>query len=344
VPWTGKLLGGLFGGLVGGPLGMAAGAALGHWVADGETPTDDPDGPLVLDRLACQHHVFRPDGPGLLVTPEWEARGLDGEVVAVRVRLGGRAWKADVEVEADPERCALPEVFIPYRHVEAAAEQVLVEVRLQAGRVTLTRRSVVSVPTPVRRLGGSGPARVVMALFACARAGDRAITREDVRFVRARFEEAYPLDDEGRVWLRAWMRELRDAALPRLAADKVAARLARHVEGADAADVVRWVMHGARAAWPGEPQEAWIADFAAALGVGEVDALWAEVDANPAEPSRVAAAAVLGVSVDADAETLRAAWRHLVGVNHPDRHPGDEAGATRRTARINRAYAVLRGG
>jgi len=313
-------------------------------VADGEAPAPDEDGPLLLDRLGCQHHVFRPDGPGMLLTPEWEARGLEGELVAVRVRLGGRSWKADVEVEADPERCALPEVFVPYRHVEAAAEQVLVEVRLQAGRATLTRRSVVAVPTPVRRLGGSGPARVVMALLACARAGDRALTRDDVRFVRARFEEAYPLDEDGRAWLRAWMHELRDAALPRLSPEKVAARLARHVEGDAAADVVRWVMHGARAAWPGEAQEAWIAELADALGVDGLEALWAEVDADPAEPSRVAAAAVLGVAVDADAETVRAAWRRLVAVNHPDRHPGDEAGATRRTARINRAYEVLKGG
>ena len=49
---------------------------------------------------------------------------------------------------------------------------------------------------------------------------------------------------------------------------------------------------------------------------------------------------VLGVAVDAPAETLRKAYRRAAQRHHPDRSPGDPA-AQERMAHINEAYAVL---
>ncbi len=50
---------------------------------------------------------------------------------------------------------------------------------------------------------------------------------------------------------------------------------------------------------------------------------------------------VLEVEADADFETIRAAWRRLAKVNHPDVKPGDAEAAVRFQA-IQAAYDVLR--
>jgi hypothetical protein len=50
---------------------------------------------------------------------------------------------------------------------------------------------------------------------------------------------------------------------------------------------------------------------------------------------------VLEVEVDADFETVRAAWRRLAKSNHPDIRPGD-AEAARRFQAIQAAYDVLK--
>jgi hypothetical protein len=193
-----------------------------------------------------------------------------------------------------------------------------------------------------------------MALAACARAGGRPLERGDVRFVRETFTSSLPLDDEGRRWLRAWLRTLRDADLARLAPEKVAARLERHL--ADHADdpegglrldaVLLWLMRGAREAWPGEAQEAWISAFAAALGCDapRLTALWEELDAEPEDTDASQARMVLGVAAGATPDEIRAAWRRLVLQYHPDRArtPEQVAEATRRMSEINAAYRVLR--
>ena len=126
--WTGKVLGGLFGGIVGGPVGMAAGAALGHWFADSDGAEPDDDRPLELDRLDWQHHAFRPVWPGMVLVPVWTARAREGTDVDVRVRVLGTTWRATVAVEADPETCALPEVFVPYASLaEVEGASVIVD-------------------------------------------------------------------------------------------------------------------------------------------------------------------------------------------------------------------------
>jgi hypothetical protein len=62
---------------------------------------------------------------------------------------------------------------------------------------------------------------------------------------------------------------------------------------------------------------------------------------------RAEALAVLGVESDADAATVRRAFRRLAAVHHPDRHPG--AGASelsdlvRKFTRITAAYQVVAG-
>jgi hypothetical protein len=53
------------------------------------------------------------------------------------------------------------------------------------------------------------------------------------------------------------------------------------------------------------------------------------------------ALAVLGVSPGATAEEVRSAYRRLIRTSHPDRAGGDEV-ATRQTARLTQAYAVIR--
>lgn len=340
--WSGKLLGGLVGGMVGGPLGMGVGAALGHYLADGEGAARDRD--LVLLRLEWRHHAFGPSGPGVLLTPVWLARGHLGRDVRVRLYADVDRFEATVAPDSADETCALPDFLVPYARFDGRAR-----VTLRSDRARDDAEFRVRLPTEVRRLGLSGPARLVMALVACARAGDRPLTKDDVRFVRETFTAAHPLDEDGLTWLRTWLRTLRDADLGRLSPEKVADRLARHLRGPeDAEETLLWLMRGATSAWPGEAQEDWIAGLGEALGAdaARMDALWAELDAVPGEADRARARAVLGVGPLASEEEVRAAWLRLVRDAHPDRArtPEDAAEATRRTAEINGAYRLLRGG
>lgn len=340
--WSGKLLGGLVGGMVGGPVGMGVGAALGHYLADGEGAARGRE--LVLVRLEWRHHAFGPAGPGVLLTPVWLARGHRGRDVRVRLYADVDRFEATVAPEGVEETCALPDFFAPYARFDGRAR-----VTLRSDRAHDDAEFHVRLPTEVRRLGLSGPARLVMALVACARAGDRPLTRDDVRFVRETFTAAHPLDADGLTWLRTWLRELRDADLERLSPEKVGERLARHLRGPeDAEETLLWLMRGARSAWPGDAQEDWIAGLGAALGIDDarLAALWDELDAVPAEADRARARAVLGVGPQASDDEIRAAWLRLVRDAHPDRARGPDAAAdaTRRTAEINGAYRLLRGG
>lgn len=340
--WSGKVLGGLFGGMVGGPVGMGVGAALGHFLADGDGARAARTLPLELRTLTWQHHVFRGAGPGMVLAPEWVARDLRGRDVRVRMEVGGDIHEARVELEADPEVCVLPRVFVPYAGLRGS--EISVSVRLQADAAEDRATFAMELPGEIRRLGNSGPARVVMALVACARAGDRSLVRDDVRFIRARFGDAHPLDADGRAWLTAWVRVLADTGLERISAERVARRIERHLDELGVSAVLTWLMHGARASWTGEAQEAWIEQFAAALGYQDTGPLWASVDADPDEWTRVRAAGVLGVTPGSDPDVVREAWLRLVQTHHPDRaRTAEDADvATHRTAEINAAYAVLR--
>lgn len=53
--------------------------------------------------------------------------------------------------------------------------------------------------------------------------------------------------------------------------------------------------------------------------------------------------AMLGVSPDDDAATIRRAWRHLVRCYHPDSVRGDKQAANARLAALNAAYDVVLG-
>lgn len=339
--WTGKVLGGVLGGMVGGPLGVGVGAALGHYLADGEGAEKSRD--LVVVRLAWRHHAFGPSGPGVRVTPVWRARSHAGRDVSVRVDAGGYRFAATVVPDADDELCEVPSFLLPYADLPGTVRVHLESSRSKADKAEFD----IELPSPVRRLGGSGPARVVMALVANARAGGRPLERADVRFIRESFIAAHPLDDDGVHWLRRWMRELRDAELDRLSPEKVARRLTKHVSGEAMEEVLLWVMRGARDVWPGGASQAWIAAFGDALGIdaGGISALWGELDAASDEAARAQARAVLGVPPTAAEDEIRAAWRRLVQEWHPDRAQGEAAvaEATRRVAEINAAWRVLRG-
>ncbi len=359
--WSGKVLGGMLGGMVGGPLGVGVGAALGHYLSDREGDgTGSSEGvrggrDLRVLRLNWHHHGFGPSGPGVRVTPVWRARRHLGRDCQVRVDAGGREFTATVVPDTDDEVCALPEFLVPYADFTGS-----VRVRIDAGRVAASAADFdLELPSPVRQLGGTGPARVVMALVACARAGGRLFDREDVAFIRHTFLAAYPLDADGVAWLRAWLRALRDADPARLSAEKVANRLARHVDADAVQQVMLWLMRGARERAGRAPSgcagagadtpaamEAWIASFGDHLGVDAagVGRLWAELDA-PSSPGALAAArSVLGVGPDADADTVRTAWRALAHTWHPDRvqAPAAAEEATRRMSEINAAYRLLR--
>ena len=52
------------------------------------------------------------------------------------------------------------------------------------------------------------------------------------------------------------------------------------------------------------------------------------------------ARAVLGVEADASPDAVRAAYRRLLRRHHPD-VAGSSVDATRRTAELNRAYAIV---
>ncbi len=340
--WSGKVLGGVLGGMVGGPLGVGVGAAIGHYLADGEGAARGRE--LVVTRIRWNHHAFGPSGPGVRITPVWRARKHEGRDVRVRLVAGPHRFDATVVPDADDELCEVPEFVVPYVDFEGG-----VRIRLESER---TRADVadfdVELPSPSRRLGSSGPARMVMALVGAARAGGRALERSDVRFIRESFTAAYPLDDDGITWLRRWLRALRDTEPERLAPDKVAVRLARHVEGEAVDEVLLWVMRGTRDVWPGAAAQAWVAGLGDSLGIDAagIDALWNELDADSDEDDHADARALLGVGNDATPEDIRAAWRRLVQTWHPDRAQGEAAvaEATRRVAAINAAWRLLRGG
>ena len=338
--WSGKVLGGLVGGMMGGPLGAGVGAALGHYFADGEPAEKSRE--LVVSRLLWRHHAFGPSGPGVRLTPVWRARKHLGKDVRVRLDAGPHRFSVVVVPEADDELCEIPEFVVPYADFEGK-----VRVRLDSVRTAAEPSDFeIELPTPVRRLGSSGPARLVMALVASARAGGRPLTKDDVRFIRESFSAANPLDDDGVVWLREWLRELRAADLARLTPEKVAKRLAPHLTDVDATeDTLLWLMRGARDVWPGGAAEAWIAGFGGALGLDatRISALWSELERGGDDATEAHARKVLGVGPDATEDEIRAAWRRLVHRWHPDRAQADVAEATRRVSEINAAWRVLRG-
>ncbi len=325
--WTGKLVGGLLGGMLGGPVGAGVGAALGHVLGDGNQA-------LEIVRLDWQHHAFRACGPGVELVPVWRARRLSGRDVRVRISAGDcREEKIVVPDDAD-EACALPRAFFPYAELpEGESVDVKVRLRGPAGHGD-DATFAVRLPTAVRRLGNSGPARAVMALVACARADGRALARDDVRFIRESFCEGVPLDDDGIHWLRAWLRELRDAELSRLSPPKVARRLDPHLDTEGRARLVGWLWRGVASAWPGEAQEAYVRALAAAIGASE---------APPPAEGVAEAFAVLGLRPGADADTVREAWLRLVQRWHPDRapSPAELPEHNRRAAEVNAAYRLL---
>jgi hypothetical protein len=342
VGWTGKLLGGLIGGMLGGPVGAAAGAAMGHVVAD-----DAPARGVRLVRLQWTHHVFTCSGPALRLAPVWRAVDHTGDDVEVRLTLGAHRHRATVVPETRDEAIALPVWTLPYAQVRDASDLLEVHVTLDAGGGFRDAAAFdVPMPNAVRQLGLSGPARLVMALVACARSGGRTLTGADRAFVREGFVAGWPLDAAGEAWLGAWMDELERASLPRLTPERVADRVAPHL-GGDAAELLLWLMRGVRTSWPGPAAEAWVDAFATALGVrsADLDALWEATDTDAEHAERVRALATLGLPPGATLAQAQAAWRTLVREHHPDRAatPEDAERATRRTASVNAAWALLSG-
>lgn len=337
--WSGKALGGLFGALVGGPVGAGVGAAVGHYLGD----AGRRERPLELVRLGWVHHAFRPSGPGVVLTPTWRARGLADADVTVRVDVPGTCATSVVAPDHPVEEIDAPACFIPYATLPSA-DQVTVTVTLRGPQGEQDREPfVVPLPRGVRRLGNSGPGRVVMALVACARAGERPLTDDDVAYIRERFLDGQPLDAAGERWLGAWLAELEGADLRRLAADRVAERLAVHVDALGAERVLTWLMHGTRASWPGESAEEFIDDLGSELGVAtRLDALWDRVNAEPDPVALARAAAVLGVAPGTDLEQARRAYRALVLRWHPDKAKGpvEAATFTAHTAALNVAWAL----
>ena len=327
--WSGKIVGGLLGGMLGGPLGAGVGAALGHVVGDAARP-------LEIIRLDWQHHAFRASGPGVVLTPVWHATKLVGKDVKVRVHLGGNRREGVVVPEDPAELCALPAMFFPYADLDPNNSMVAtLRVRGPAGSEDDARFNV-HLPNVVRRLGGSGPARAVMALVATARAGNRALNREDIRFIRRTFCEGVDLDDDGLVWLHEWVSELDRAEIGRLSADKVADRLSTHLDAEGALRLVAWCWRGVRDAWPGPQQEAFVRDIAKALGTSPVEHA---ADAD----DRASALAILGLDSDASSGEIKSARSELIQRWHPDRakSPQENAEHNRRMAEVNAAYRML---
>lgn len=327
--WSGKLVGGLIGGMLGGPLGAGVGVTVGHVLGDAGRA-------LELHRLDWQQHAFSEAGPGCLLTPVWTARGCLGVDVKVRVAVADSVRRATVTPDDPEELCAAPRVFIPYGELpEGDRLDVRVKLRAGAGRedeATFRLR----LPNSVRRLGGSGPARAVMALVACARAGGRPLTQADVRFIRNSFLEGLELDEDGRLWLQEWLRELASADLGRLSAPKVARRLEPHLDPEGRARLVGWLWRGVAEAWPGAEASAWAVALATELGT---PAAAPGPDGDP----RLEAWATLGVPPGTTGEPLREAWLNLVHRWHPDRArtPDDVIVCNRRMAELNAAYRLL---
>jgi hypothetical protein len=328
--WSGKLVGGLIGGMLGGPLGAGLGATMGHVLGDGQRALD-------LQRLDWQQHAFGEAGPGMVVVPVFIARGLAGADVRVTVRCADFSSRATVTPDADPETVTLPRVFIPYAELPERSV-VTVSVRLRAAGREDQAEFRVRTPNAVRRLGGSGPARAVMALVAAARAaGDLSPAAE--RFIRDPFAEGVTLDDDGRAWLTDWLAELRAAAVGRLAPDRVAPRLAPHLDDDGRARLLEWLWRGTAAAWPAPASAAWIEALAEQLGATRPPS------AEPSEDDDREALATLGLPATADDDAVRAAWHKLVQRWHPDhaRTPEEAAVRNRRLAEVNAAYRRLRG-
>ena len=339
VSWSGKALGGLFGALVGGPVGAGVGAAVGHYLGDAARP----ERPLELVRLGWVHHAFRASGPGVVLTPTWRARGLVDVDVTVRIDVPGTCATSVVTPDHPVEEIDAPACFIPYSSLPQA-EHATVVVTLRGRQGEHDREEfVVPLPQRARRLGNSGPGRVVMGLVACARAGSRPLTDDDVAYIRERFLDGQALDAGGEAWLSAWIAELESADVHRLGADRVAARIAVHVDALGAERVLTWLMHGTRASWPGESAEEFIDDLARELGVAaRLDPLWERVNAEPDPVALARAAAVLGVAPGTDVEQARRAYRALVLRWHPDkaRSPVEAASFTAHTAALNVAWAL----
>ena len=151
------------------------------------------------------------------------------------------------------------------------------------------------------------------------------------------------LDAGGEAGLSAWIAELESADVHRLGADRVAARIAVHVDALGAERVLTWLMHGTRASWPGESAEEFIDDLARELGVAaRLDPLWERVNAEPDPVALARAAAVLGVAPGTDVEQARRAYRALVLRWHPDkaRSPVEAASFTAHTAALNVVWAL----
>lgn len=344
VSWSGKALGGLFGALVGGPVGAGVGAAVGHYLGDAARPPQ----PLELTQLRWAHHAFSASGPGVLLTPVWRSRGLQDVDVTVRMDAGSLCQTSVIVPEHAAEDVADPAWLVPYTAFEPGeVAEITVTLRaatVRGGREPMDKdRFQIPMPRGVRRLGNSGPGRVVMALVACARAGGRELTADDIDYIRVRFVEGYPLDARGLEWLAAWTQELATAEFSRLAPDAVATRLATHVDAAAAERVLTWLMHGARASWPSEAAERFIAGLARSLGIDDrLDALWRQVAAEPDPVALARAADVLGFAVGTSPEDAKRAYRALMQRWHPDRArtPEEASVFTERTVRINAAWQV----
>ncbi len=328
MPWSGKLVGGLIGGMLGGPVGAGLGASVGHVLRDGNRP-------LELLRLDWQHHAFRASGPGMVLTPAWVARGLAGEEVRVRVRVHELVHRAPLTPETDDENVFAPDVFVPYADLDGEFVDAFVRVAAPPGRSDEGRFRV-PLPNDVRGLGGSGPARTVMALVACARAGGRTLVAADARFIRTTFQEGFKLNEAGVAWLRTWTRELRNTAIDRLSAQKVASRLHDHLDPEGRARLITWMWRGVAEAWPGEAQRDYVTAFAEELGSHGSGT--AEGD----DP-RLHAWATLGVPPGTTGEALREAWLRLVQAWHPDLATTEDDALTRnrRLAEVNAAYRCL---
>ncbi len=256
--WSGKLVGGLIGGMLAGPLGAGIGATVGHVFGDGGRA-------LELHRLDWQQHAFRECGPGMVVTPIFTARGLADVDVRVRVSVGEVHQRATVTPESDPELVALPHAFLRYATLpDRSFVTVSVRVSASGGREDEAAFRV-RTPNAVRRLGGSGPARAVMALVSAARAAG-PLTSEAERFIRMSFAEGVALDDDGAAWLDDWLAELRSAAIERLAPDRVAARLEPHLDPEGRARLMVWLWRGATEAWPQTASLRYVEALAEALG------------------------------------------------------------------------------
>lgn len=335
VAWTSKVLGGLIGGMVGGPVGAGIGVALGHYLGDARLP-------LQVQQLHYQHHAFTASGPAMLLTPEWMARGLEGVDCGVTLSWPGFSQTEVVIPDAAEEVCHLPLFFVPYAHAPEGA-RVSVTVTLRAPGARTDRASFdVPLPSPVRRLGLSGPSRTVMALVACARAGGRRLERVDIRFIRDSFTDAHPLDEDGVQWLKAWLRELDLAEAERLSAPKVAERLRPHLDRQGAAAVLLWLYQGTREAWPGPAAMNFVEELGQHLGVSAEDAAAIGRDLERPLHHRVEALTELGLGPTATRDEAHAAWLKLVQRHHPDR-ADDPAAATRKVARLNAAWNLLKG-